>query len=178
MNQSHWKSAASAGLAVALIVCHPVSAGTIAQTQPVVSPKATVTDRQVRKILDTMQAASNNRNIENITKFLAPNVLIQMAIQFNANSQNLRLNREQYRQYLQQGFALTESYSGKYSNLKIQVMPNRKSAIATYRLLEEMTLKGQSTALASTSNVSMKFEVIQNQILVTALKTTTRLELK
>jgi hypothetical protein len=179
MNQSHWTSAIFAGLTTALMICHAAAAGTIGQTQPVaISQNTTINNRQVREILDTMQAASNNRNIENITKFLAPNVVIQMAIQFNANSQNLRLNREQYRQYLQQGFELTERYSGKYSNLKIQVMPNRKSAIATYRLLEEVTLKGQSTGVTSTSNVSMKFEVIQGQILVTVLKTATKLEVK
>ncbi|MCL6435682.1 MAG: nuclear transport factor 2 family protein [Leptolyngbyaceae cyanobacterium HOT.MB2.61] len=138
----------------------------------------TLSEGQIRAILDQMQAASNKRDTKTIMKFLAPDATVRMTIDAQGKSQTMTLTRSQYYQYLQQGFYITENYRGQYSNLKIQVMPNKKAAIATYVLDEEITIKNQPGTLVSSSDASMKFEIVKGQILVTSLKTVSRLEFK
>jgi ketosteroid isomerase-like protein len=141
------------------------------------TPKATtINETQIRQIIDAMQAASNSRNLDGIMQHLAPKVVIEMTIESPVAPQSFRLTKNEYRQYLQQGFGMTQNYSGKYSDLKVQVAPNGKSATATYLMTETIIVQNQ-ISLNSTSNSAMKFELIQGQILITSFQANTRIDL-
>ncbi|NJP08677.1 MAG: nuclear transport factor 2 family protein [Leptolyngbyaceae cyanobacterium RU_5_1] len=144
-----------------------------------INSKATKIDvAQIRKILDEMQVAAKKQDTEALVKYLAPDVEIDMTIQSLVGTQTLRLNREQYRQYLEQGFGITQDYSGKYSNLNVQVAANGKTASATYTLVEEVVMKDSAIAITSSTNSLIQFELIQGQILATQLKSTSKVDLK
>lgn len=177
---NRWTNPIAAGVAAGLVAVGIVAAAPVTHRSTLAATQkaTTISEGQIRTILEQMQAASNKRDTKTILNFLAPNATVLMTIEGMGQSQTMNLTRSQYYQYLQQGFYITENYSGNYSDLKIQVMPNRKAAIATYVLNEEVTIKSQPGTIVSSSDASMKFEIVKDQILVTQIKSTSRLGFK
>ncbi len=137
-----------------------------------------ISERQIRDIFNAMAKATKQRDVNGIVKYMAPKIAIKMTLQLGSGSQQLSLTREEYRQYLEQGFALVQSYNSQYKNLKIQIASNGQMGTATYTLVEEATLKGQPGRLASTSQETVKFERIKGQILATAVTSTSTIVVK
>ncbi len=137
-----------------------------------------IRESQIRKILDAMEAAASQKDVDGILKYMAPNITIKITVQLGTRAQHITLTREQYRQYLQQGFQTTQTRTGKYTKLKIQVAPNGKTATATYTLVEEATLVGQPGTFKSTTQETVKFEQIKGQILETAATSNATIEVK
>lgn len=171
-----WIAAIAAIGAGSLFLVSPVSA---ANPQPnltnVIAQKVQkITETQIRQILEQIRAAAKNRNASAIAKFMSPKVAIELTVQSASGSQTIRLSRDEYISYLQQGFAMRESYNTSYSNINIKIAPDGKSAIATFNVTEEVSL-GEQT-IQSTSSETVKFELMQGQILATSLKAVSRLE--
>ncbi|PSB25072.1 nuclear transport factor 2 family protein [Stenomitos frigidus] len=137
-----------------------------------------ISERQIRDLFNAMATATDQRDVDGIMKYMAPKIAIKMTIRLGTHSQTLNLTREQYRQYLQQGFEVTQRYSSQYKNLKIKIAPNGQTATATCTLVEESTLKGQPGTLASISQETIKFERIKGQILATAVTSNSTIEVK
>ena len=137
-----------------------------------------ISESQIRSILNAMETAANQKNVDGILKYMSPNITITITVQLGTGAQRLSLTREQYRQYLQQGFETTERRSGKYTNLKVQIAPNGQTATATYTLVEEATLKGQPGTFTSTSQETVKFERIKGQLLETAATSSSTIAVK
>ena len=137
-----------------------------------------IRESQIRNILDAMEAAASQKNVDGILKYMAPNIIIKITVQLGGQAQQINLSREQYRQYLQQGFQSTQARRGKYTNLKIQIAPNGKTATATYTLIEEATLNGQPGTFQSTTQETVKFERIRGQLLETAVTSNAAIEVK
>lgn len=133
-----------------------------------------ITESQIRKILDEMKGATQNRNAAGVTKFMSANIAIELTVKAASGSQTIRLNRSEYSSYLQQGFAMRENYTGSYSNIKVKIQPDGKSAIATFNFTEQVGFQGQT--IQSTSSETVKFELIQGQILATSIKAVTSIE--
>lgn len=138
----------------------------------------TVRESQIRNILNAMETAANQKDVDGIVKYMAPNIIIKMTLKLGTGSQQLSLSRAQYQQYLQQGFETTQRYSSKYTNLKIKIAPNGKTGTAAYMLVEEATVKGLPGTLVSTSQETIKFERIKGQILATAATSNSTIEMK
>lgn len=142
------------------------------------SRASTISERQIRDIFDAMATATKQKDVDGIVKYMAPKIAIKMTLQLGTRSQQLSLTREQYRQYLEQGFAITQHYSSQYKNLKIQIAPNGQIGTTTYTLVEETTLKGQPGTITSTAQETVKFERIQGQLLATAVTSNSTIEVK
>lgn len=153
---------------------------TAQQAPELIKPSRTsaISERQIRAILNAMTAAAEQKDVDGIMKYMAPNITIKLTIRLGTGSQQRSLTREQYRQSLQRGFETTERRSGKYTNLKIQIAPNGQTATATYTLVEEATLKRQLGTFVSTSQVTVKFERIKGQLLETAVTSDSTIEMK
>jgi len=135
-------------------------------------------ESQIRTILNAMETAASHKDVDGIVKYMAPNITIEIMVQLGNGTQRLNLSREQYRQYLQQGFATAQRRSSQYKNLKIQIAPNAQTATATYTLMEEATLKGQPGTFASTSQETVEFARIQGQVLETAVTSHSSIEVR
>lgn len=145
-----------------------------------VTPKpAKLTEAEIRQILDAIQAAAEKRDTDGVMQYMAPDVKIDLTLETSiAAPEQLTLSASEYRQYLQQGFEIIATYSSQVSNLKIQVDPKGDSATATYRLVEETTLKDQPISLTSAGDTTVRFERVQGQILATQIRSTARIEFK
>lgn len=135
-----------------------------------------IRESQIRSLLDAMETAASQKDVDGIVKYMAPNITIKITVQLGGRAQKINLSREEYRQYLQQGFQSTQNRSGQYTNLNIQIAPNGQTATATYTLLEEATLAGQPGTLKSTSQETVKFERIKGQLLETAVTSNAAIE--
>lgn len=140
---------------------------------------STITEAQIRQILDAILIASNRRDIAGILKYMAPTAAIEMTLQTQGGgSQRLRLTRDDYRRYLEQGFELTQRYSGTISDVKVQIAANGKAATAVYTLTEETVLKGQPLLITAVSKEAIKFELVQGQILATLVRSASIIDVK
>lgn len=147
-------------------------------TRPATTQVTRITADQVRKILDAILLAAKNRDTNTVIKYLAPNAAVNLTVQSPAGTRNLTLNREQYRQYLQQGFELAQGYTTQLSNLKVQVDAAGKQAIATYTLLETVAMNEPAVSVTSTTDAAVRFQLVQGQILATQIKSVSRVEVK
>lgn len=137
-----------------------------------------IQENQIRSILNAMETAASQKNVDGILKYMAPQITINVTVQLGSGSQQISLSREQYRQYLQQGFETTQRRSGNYTNLKIQIAPSGQTATATYTLVEAATIKGQPGTFVSTSQETVRFERIKGQLLETAATSKAAIEVK
>lgn len=139
-------------------------------------PVTRITESQIRQIFDAVLAASKNRNAEGVLKFLAPNARIEAKIDIpGVGLQELSMSREEYGRYLVRGFSVIQRYNGKYSNLKVQISPDARTAVATCSLQEDASLKNLPS-ISTISNEAMGFEIVQGQVLITLVKSASRFE--
>ena len=170
-----------ASLLLGLTLSVPCSMVATAQQAPDLikqSRTSAISERQIRGIFNAMATATKQQDVDGIVKYMAPTIAIKMTLRLGKGSQQLNLTREEYRQYLEQGFAITQRYSSQYKNLKIQIAPNGQTGTATYTLVEEVTLKNQPVTVRSTSQETVKFEGIKGEILATAVTSTSTIEVK
>jgi len=156
--------------------------GTIAQPSPSpvqsAIPRAiAITEAEVRAILEQIIAASRKQDGEEMSKFLAPNATIDITVQTVAGSRKLSLTRQQYIAYLKQGRTMIEQHQANYSDIKIRVNPDGKTAVATYTVQESSRLKSQAIVIASVSNETVTFQRVQGQLQATALRAIARVEI-
>lgn len=177
-----WCSTAGwAGIALSLGLAGVPALATTQNASPtVISQRSTtITTGQINTIIKQMLAASKQRSTAGIMKYIAPQAIFDMTIQFAGSNQQLKLSRKEYEAYLVEGFAMTQAYSSQVSQLKIQVAANKKSAIVTYVLDEATTIKPQYSSqtlnLTATSNARLQFELVKGQVLITSSKTVTRM---
>ena len=142
------------------------------------SRTSAMSERQIRDILNAMATATKQKDANGIVKYMAPKIVIKMTLRLGTGSQQLNVTREEYRQYLEQGFALIQRYNSQYKNLKIQIASGGQAGTATYTLVEEVTLKSQPVTVRSTSQETVKFERLKGQILATAVTSTSTIEVK
>lgn len=142
------------------------------------SRTSAMSERQIRDIFNAMATATKQKDVDGIVKYMAPKIAIKMTLRLGTGSQQLNLTREEYCQYLEQGFAITQGYSSQYRNLRIQIASDGQTGTATYTLVEEVTLKSQPVTVRSTSQETVKFERIKGQILATAVTSTSTIAVK
>lgn len=171
----------SAGIALSLgLAGVPALAATQNASPVLISQRTTaITAGQINTIIKQMLAASEQRSTAGIMKYIAPQATFDMTVQFAGNNQQLQLSRQEYEAYLVEGFAITQAYRSRVSQLKIQVAANKKSAIVTYVLDEATTIKpqysNQTLDVKATSNARLRFELVNGQVLITSSKTVTRM---
>jgi ketosteroid isomerase-like protein len=168
---------ATPSISAMVVTAHPIP-DFIKQLRTPTVRENQLNERQIRAIFNAMATATKQKDVEAIVKYMAPEIAIEMTLRVGKGSQKLNLTREQYRQYLEQGFAITRSYSSQYKNLTIQIAPNGQQGIATYTLIEETTLKEQPVTLTSISQETVTFERIKGQILATAVTSDSTIEVK
>lgn len=171
------------GLGLGLFVSSLTLVGGVPEAtlaQPAIAQQTAkpINTNQVRKILDAILIAAQKRDTQAVVQYLAPQAVVDMAVQSIAGAQRLRLNREQYQQYLQQGFELAQDYSSTLSNVEVTVGPDGKTAIATYSLTETMNLKEPAITVTSSTTSQVRFEQLNNQVLATEIKSNSIIEAK
>jgi len=117
-----------------------------------------ITRQQVSAFLDEMEKAAKNKDIEAIMSHVSPNAQFKITIEGFGATQNLVLNRDQYRDYMTQGLNAIESYEYRRGDTVINIEPDGQTAFVADEEFETATMKGQTISTVATGTSTLKLE--------------------
>lgn len=139
------------------------------QNITIAAPKESkITEEQVSQILTQIAQALNNRNSQQLMKFLAPKYFEEVTVITPEGPQTFRTNRDEYPQQIEEAKKQMQEYKVSYSNLETKISSQGKKAEINVMITEEFTMKGQK--FKGTSSNTTNFELIAGQILATSSK--------
>ncbi|MBZ8181207.1 hypothetical protein [Oscillatoria salina] len=153
-----------------------LSPASATQTKQIIAQTSTITEREIEEIIAELTQAANNQNLAEISKYLAPEITIEMSLRSPTGSQNFIFNRDEYLFYLGESFKTTKNYQQTYDNLEIKVSPNGKTALATLNVTETGIV--DELKIFSTSEETILFEIINDRILITSVTANSNLEVR
>lgn len=121
--------------------------------------KAVITRQQVIALLDEMEKAAKNRDIEALISYVSPTAQFKVTIEgFGPPSQTLILNRDQYREYSTQALNAIETYDFKRGDTVINIEPDGQTAFVADESFETVTMRGRiiSTVIRGTSTLKLE----------------------
>lgn len=176
MYLQRWFSTCLAAIATSCLLFNPVATAKkpVSITAQAPAKVQKITESHVRRIISAMKTAADNRNVAGIVRYLSPKAAIEMTVQTPGGSQSLSFSRDEYRRYYQQGVQSIQSSSSSYSNLKIKIAPDGKTATATFNIIEQATTNGQPLTTRTAETVN--FAIVDGQVVITSIKAISRLE--
>ncbi len=137
---------------------------------PPAQPTQRLQASQITEMTDQISKAANDRDVAGIMRWLAPNITIELTTTTApGRSSTLKLTREDYQEFLLQGFAPVRSYRHRYRDLKIQLAPDGKRAIVQGILDEEITYIGIKVTLQAHSQTELEVDLIDGKALITRM---------
>lgn len=176
MSWSRWFPICWVAIAASCLLVSPVS---VAENRVPLTAKTPakvekITESHVRRIISAMKTAADNRNVAGVVRYLSPDAVISMTVRTPTGSQSLSFSREEYRRYYQQGSQSIQTSSSSYSNLKVKIAPNGKTATATFNIIEQATTNTQTLTTRTAETVN--FAIVEGQVLITSITAISRLE--
>lgn len=123
------------------------------------SQKGFITRQQVVALLDEMEKAAKNRDIEALISYISPKAQFKVTIEgFGPQPQTMMLNRDQYREYSLQALNAIETYDFKRGDTVINIDPDGQTAFVADESYETVTMRGRviSTVIRGTSTLKLE----------------------
>ena len=111
-----------------------------------------------------MAAAANNREIDRLLSFYAPNYTGEVTISTPSGSETIGVTRAESRQRLELSYQTIQNYQFSYSQQEITISDDGKTAKVVGTSTEEFTMQGKD--YRSTSAWTINFQVIDGKILI------------
>lgn len=127
-----------------------------------------ITEEQVSQLFAEVFKALNNRNSQQVMKFLAPKYSGEVTVITPEGPQTVRTNRAEYLQQIEEAKKNMQEYRVSYSNIQTKVSSEGTKAETTATITEEFTLEGKK--FKGTSSNTTNLELIDGQILATSSK--------
>lgn len=124
-----------------------------------------LTKSSVKDMLEDMNTAASNLDIDSIVKKIHPNASITMNITINNQKQVMRVTKVQYEKLLRQGLKASTSYKHEISNLEIQLQDGK--AFASMHIKETIEINNQVHVGESIENLTI--ELIGGEIIITGI---------
>lgn len=102
-----------------------------------------ITESEVKDVLNKIELAAKNKDVDSIVANMSAKVTIKATITASGQTQTLMFNREQYRDFLKQAFAVGSDYTYSRQKTQVKVAPDGKSATVTDEVSESITVNGQ-----------------------------------
>ena len=128
-----------------------------------------LTESQVRHVLERIEVAVQNLDAAAIGRQLADDVFIEVTVNAQGQSQVIQLEKQQYLQLLQTGWASYEDYDYSQTINSIEVKGNK--AYISSNSVETMTIQGKTVEAGSKE--ALVIELINGVPLVTEIKAVT-----
>src|SRR3989304_4030404 len=127
-----------------------------------------ITDDRIRSIISSVDTATRQRNVDGIVIHFAPDCVITVNLPGPTGRQIIRMNVQEYRADLQQGFSAATEYPYHREELKIEIAPGGKRARVTDQVVEVITINRQT--IKSVTQETAIFELRAGKILITSLE--------
>lgn len=126
--------------------------------------KSPITEQNLRNLLEQMATAANNRDVDRLFSFYAPNYTGEVTISTETGSQTRAITREESRERLELSYQTIQNYQFSYSQQDITISDDGKTAKVVGTSTEEFTLQGKD--YRSTSAWTINFQVVNGKILI------------
>ena len=126
--------------------------------------KSPITEAKLRNLLEQMATAANNRDVDRLFSFYAPNYTGEVTISMDTGSETRVITREQSRERLELSYRTIQNYQFAYSQQDITISDDGKTAKVVGTSTEEFTLQGKD--YRSTSAWTINFQVVNGKILI------------
>ena len=121
-------------------------------------PKGVITREQVNALLDEMERDAKNRDLEALMSHISPDAQFKITIEGFGPTQTMNINRDQYRDYMKQGFAAAEAYEYKRGTTVINIEPDGQSALVADESFESVTMRGRVIRSVTRDSSTLKLE--------------------
>lgn len=132
-------------------------------------PSATfITESEVRSIMDSVEAATLEKDIDGVVEHMARDVIINVTVDTPFGPQRQRLTREEFREQTRKGWAMAGQYDYRREKEGISIAEDGLTATVRTDIRETMTIQGRR--VRTTTRETATLAVVDGRILVTALE--------
>lgn len=118
----------------------------------------TITEQRVRAFLEEMDRAAKNKDVNAIVANLSEDAKFTLTIEGFGPTQTLSFNRDEYRDYSEQGFSAVSDYDYRRGDTVIRVEPDGQSAFVADETFETTTIGGQTIHSVARGTYILKLE--------------------
>lgn len=132
-----------------------------------------ITESDAREIMDNVEAATNNKDMDSVIKYMAPSVEINMTMETPKGKQKKQFSREQFKANAENTLSMVSGYKYKRENDRISISDDGQSANFEADIIEELETQGKKIKAITREKVVM--EIIDGKILVTKMDGETKM---
>jgi hypothetical protein len=131
------------------------------------SQTATITDDDIWEIMDEVEIATLNKDIDGVMKHLAPSVLIRVSVETPYGPQRVKRSREEYKKETLDLWSMTSHNEYRRENEEIKISDDGQVAVVETDIIESHVIEGQTVDSETYERVTL--EIIDGHILVTKI---------
>ncbi len=120
--------------------------------------KVVITEQQVSAFLAEMDKAGRNKDVEALVAMMSEDVQLKLTMEGLGPTQNITLNRDQYRDYSNQTLSMVKDYDYRRGETVIRVEPDGQSAYVADETFETTTIGNQTFHTVSRGTAVLKLE--------------------
>ena len=132
------------------------------------SSKTYITEDDIWNIMDEVEVATLNQDIDGVMKYLAPSVVIHVTVSSPYGPQKVPMSREQYQKETLKGWSMMSGYDYRRENDEImKISDDGQVAVVEMDVIESYVLKGEPLYTRTHERVTL--QVVDGEILVTRI---------
>ena len=133
-----------------------------------------ITKDDIWNIMDEVEAATLNQDIDGVMKYLAPYVVIHVTVSSPYGPQKVPMSREQYQKETLKGWSMMSDYDYRRENDEIKLSDDGQTAVVETDVIESYVLKGEPLYTRTHERVTL--QIVDGEILVTRIDASMRMQ--
>jgi hypothetical protein len=126
-----------------------------------------ITEDDIWNIMDEVEVATLDKDIDGVMKYLAPSVVIHVSVSSPYGPMKEPMSREEYREKTLKGWAMATNYEYGYENEKIKLSDDGQTAVVETDVIESYVLEGRTINTETHERITL--QVLDGEILVTRI---------
>lgn len=126
-----------------------------------------ITEDDIWNIMDDVEFATLDKDIDGVMKYLAPSVVIHVTVSSPYGPQKVPMSREQYQGETLKGWSMTSDNEYRRENEEIKLSDDGQTAVVETDVIESYVLQGETIHTRTHERVTL--QVVDGEILVTRI---------
>ena len=126
-----------------------------------------ITADDIWQIMDEVEAATLDRDIDGVMKYLAPSVEIRVTMGTSFGPQRVKRTREQYKAETLNLWSIMTHHEYRRENVEIKISDDGQVAVVEADIIERHVVHGQT--IDTTTHERVTLEIIDGHILATKI---------
>ena len=126
-----------------------------------------ITEQDIREIMDNVEEALLNKDIDGVIKYMSPSVEINISRDTPVGPRTERWTRDKYKAETETALSMVSNYEYRRENQVVKISDDMQSAVVETDVIEVMELFGNRMKTSTHETVVM--EIIDGDLLVTKM---------